>query len=77
MPSDDAPAASPRRPTAPWIFLLAMIPAGTTQGHALVALPYLLQKQYHLPVAQIAALTSWVFVPHGIKFAWSPILTRS
>ncbi len=61
-----------RRPTPPWVFLLAMISVGVTSGHV-IALSYLLEVN-GVEVKDIAALSALTFVPHSWKFLWTPVL---
>ncbi|WP_242342467.1 MFS transporter [Anaeromyxobacter terrae] len=67
------PAASPARPTPPWLFLFLDLPFGAAVGYAMIAMPFWL-RQGGLPLDQVGAISAAVFAPHAFKILWIPVL---
>lgn len=62
-----------RRPPAPWVFSLLILPLGISVGFKFTALPFLLAKA-GVPVDRIAIIASMVHFPAALQFLWAPLV---
>ncbi len=62
-----------RRPPAPWVFSLLILPLGISVGFKFTALPFLLAKA-GVPIDRIATIASMVHLPAALQFLWAPLV---